>query len=300
MAIDALKDYEETLSDVEDRLSRLLSSYQRLFDFREKDELMACPKPTTVMRSVPQYNIIYRYMMKWFSRKGYEFRAEDIMLRFLNISSVYEIYVLVKLIRTFVDAGFTFKESYKKDYGLRESRYYHNDAYNNVFIFQKNDENLSVFYSPVIYNGNSAKNDNISLYRCISLSYNNASDFDYANCKGSYYVPDYVIKLEYDGKEKYLICDAKYKSYYTVRAYDIPELGYKYLLSISPSKKNASLVGLDIIFGRTKEHLDAESVYDTCGDMSVSPQFVYMLTPLSEGVPVKNQIRNLKKILDFL
>ena len=300
VAVDALKEYKEALSGIEERVSRLLSSYQRLFDFRETDELMSCPRPTPVMRSVPQYNIIYSYMVKWFSRKGYEFRAEDIMMRFFNLSSVYEIYVLVKLIRTSINVGFTFSESYKKDYGLRESRYYHNYAYNNAFVFQRNGVNLSIFYSPVIYNGFATRNDDISLYRSSSLSYNNASDSNSVNRRGSYYVPDYVIKIDHDGQEKYIICDAKYKKLYNVRAYDIPALGYKYLLSISPSKANASLVGLDIFYGKTEDHLDAESIYDSCGDVSTSPQYMYMLTPLSEGVPVKNQMRSLRTLIGNL
>jgi hypothetical protein len=113
-------------------------------------------------------------------------------------------------------------------------------------------------------------------------------------------VPDYVIKIDHDGQEKYIICDAKYKKLYNVRAYDIPALGYKYLLSISPSKANASLVGLDIFYGKTEDHLDAESIYDSCGDVSTSPQYMYMLTPLSEGVPVKNQMRSLRTLIGNL
>ncbi|MEE3421023.1 MAG: DUF2357 domain-containing protein [Lachnospiraceae bacterium] len=249
-----------SLDDCIDRLMKTYNAYRTALKVTEID-VTHKPRPTATLLNVPQYHRIYVSMDRWYELMGYSFAVENEMLHFYNIPHVYEIYCLVRLVRAIEAAGFHLENAMQRDYGLKESIYYHKGAYNNTFIFTKeNGCVLTLFYQPVIYDGSFPPDRMISLYRNSSVSFTEAGRGGVAT--GRYYVPDYVLKMREGDREDYYILDAKYKTREAVRAMDVSRLSYKYLISLSPGKPSAHLKGLLVLYGKPSPDAAIENFRD--------------------------------------
>ena len=118
--------------------------------------------------------------------------------------------------------------------------------------------------------------------------------------QGHYYVPDYVIKYEAEGRERYLICDAKFSRKSKVQYQLIPDLAYNYLTSISVVHENSEIIGLFVFYGLNEGNGIIESIYDRQikGGKKITPRIE--LFPLSEGLSYSIQTRNAMEMLRVL
>lgn len=294
-AKDTLNVYKNRVEMVTDKLGYLFKLYQQILPVKIID-LTVQPSPSTVFMSVPQYNRIYNCLLKWYGKVGYDFSKEQVMLNFFNVPSIYQAYVLVKLVNQIKAWGFILVEKPKNvSYPKKTMWRYQNKEYANTFVFEKGEQQLILYYEPIIYDTDHKEVNQISIYRNNTVSIPSESDKEY---RGHYYVPDYLIKAVVDGKERYVICDAKYSRINKVRTKLIPELAYKYLFSISPVEENVSIEGMNIFYGITEENVKAESFYDRAMGARIKP--FTELIPLSEKVSLENQEANALQLLQHL
>ena len=220
------------------------------------------PHFTPVFRSIPQYHQIYDCAVAWFSKGVFTINEEQFMLSFIKISTLYEVYILTKLISYFSNAGYSMMPGKKIPYPS-PGKYYENTECANCFVFQNDMGKVTLYYQPVIYNTDRYTVSGIGLYRNTSITYpKNGKEGQY---EGRYYTPDFLIKYEYSesSSTKYLIADAKFSQLKTVKSREVAELAYKYLFSISPVSENDQIVGLCIFNGQSNLPRDAyTNIYD--------------------------------------
>ena len=69
--------------------------------------------------------------------------------------------------------------------------------------------------------------------------------------EGNYYLPDFIIKVQIDDDNKYLIADAKYSNQNSVKSFYFPNLAYKYIFSLTSLRENDKIMGLCAINGKS-------------------------------------------------
>ena len=279
--VDALKEYKDKTDVLYNRFVGISAMYSKILPVDEID-CSVLPRPTQLFLSVPQYNQMYTVIYKWYQKSGYDFKTEKVMLRLIDIPSIYELYILVRLIEKVSSKGYESVASKRINYpGI--SKLFELKETNNTLVFRKDNKELTIYYEPVIYNNDSSYND-ISLFRNTSVPYSrlsiNSRSHDFIS-RGSYYVPDYIIKIKENEQEKYVIIDAKYARFDKVKYLFAPELVYKYLFSISPLNDKAEIIGLGIINGIYNGEA-FQSMYDGGVSCQIKP-FVNFV-PLSEEV----------------
>lgn len=285
-ALDTLRTFLDRIKIISDKVEYLYLSYKRILDVSEI-ELISMPKPTAIFMSIPQYNQIYVCMHSWFSKTGYDFENERHMLRFFDAPSVYESYVLLKLIEMIKAYGFVLESSKKVTYPvITDPRFVASD-YNNTFVFKEGAITLTLYYEPVIYDYDSYSINQIGLYRNNSVPYQCGEN--YVDPEVSAYTPDYVLKAEKDGVERYIISDAKYKEYKIVRNRDASELSYKYLFSIDPIETKGAVKGLALIYGKPDEENSVESFFNREIPGTRTDEPFVTLVPMTEDVPYNTQ-----------
>ncbi len=137
----------------------------------------------------------------------------------------------------------------------------------NTFVFKKGEQLLTLYYQPVIYN-DERKENNISLYRN-----NSAPVGDYEN-GSSYYVPDFIIKIENEERAHYIICDAKFSTFGTIKKHYLKDLVFKYIFSLTPTDTNDKILGVSVLHGKYDENEKLKSIYDNeLQGKSISPFF---------------------------
>lgn len=244
-SIYALRRYLDKIQNYIGKFKKLYLSYQKLFPMRAK-EIQYPPKYTAVFRSNMPYRLIYEKISAWFSYGNYHLRQHDLLLSFLSISKIYEYYCLVKFLNYF-DKNPEFEKIEFSRFLYKETKFYKNTRYNNTFQFRWRDRSLTLFFQPVIYGISDYRYNQIHLYRNTSSTVNGGRT-------GRTYTPDFMIKLESDTCEKYFMLDAKYSTVKVIRQYQLTDLVYKYLFSISPLEENISVEGLYLLCGKNDNY----------------------------------------------
>lgn len=253
------------------------------------------PRPTAIFLSVPQYNKIFVRIYQWINFGIYNFDREKFMLSLIKISSLYENYLLAKIISYFKDCGYTFQNAIRCTYPVSLRSKYKNTTCKNTFFFSSGENQITLYYQPVIFNTDKSFVNGIGLYRNNSIPIDTGEDDD--NRQGGYYYsPDYLIKVESSGSSKYLIVDAKFSDIQTVRRYYVEKLAFKYLFSISPVEKKHSLEGICIIYGKCTEQDQMQSIYDHQISGNIITPFAETL-PMIEGVNSENQYSKLNLLI---
>lgn len=253
------------------------------------------PRPTHVFLSVPQYNRIFVQIHKWFQFGIYDFTKENFMLSFIKISSLFEGYLLLKMIEYFQSRGYVLESTGKCVYPTRRNWKYKNTKCVNTFLFENDRYKLTLYYQPVIYDTNESRINGIHLIRNNSIPVING-DGDDNRSGGHYYTPDYLIKMEGDSSTRYLILDAKFSDLACVRRYHVRDLAFKYLFSISPVQPADTVVGLCIIYGKCKSSDQIQSAYDKqLQNQKITP--ITELLPLMESIANDNHYNNLDVLM---
>ena len=284
------------LNSIGEKLRKLNLSYSQILNM-EKMPLFRCPESTPVFMSIPQYNRIYVCMMRWFNKQGYDLINERRMLSFFNATEVYELYVLIKLINLIRDMGFKLTLGKSIKYPRFGNWKYESKNHNNTFMFEKEDISITLYYEPILYDEDRSEINDLRIYRNNTVSINENTDEEH---QGHYYVPDYVIKVESKGLERYMICDAKFAGKSNVQNRLVPKLAYKYLTSVSPISNKSAIEGLYIFYGLTDDFKNDDSFYNRQipGSKEIKP--CIELVPLSEQVPYNYQTNSCEKMIKRL
>lgn len=248
----------------------------------QPEAMLSEPQPSHIFMSVPQYNRIFVQIHKWFRFGIYDFTKESFMLSFIKISSLYEGYLLAKMIAYFQDRGYALENVKKCVYPTKRNWKYKNTNCSNTFIFKNGQHRLTLYYQPVVFDTDESGVNGIGLIRNNSIPVF-TRDNDDNRAGGHYYSPDYIIKVEDDSSAQYLILDAKFSDFVCVRRHHVKDLAFKYLFSMSPIRPTESVAGLCLIYGKCDASEQMQSAYDKrLPGQQIMP--ATELLPLIEGV----------------
>lgn len=269
------------LTNLRTKFARLWTMYSGVLKIKP-ETMINEPGPSRIFLSVPQYNRIFIQIHKWFRFGIYDFTRENFMLSFIKISSLYEGYLLAKMIAYFKNRGYVLENKKKFTYPVRRNWKYKNTNCVNTFFFRSDRYKLTLYYQPVIYDTDDIGINGIGLNRNNSIPVLN-EDSNNDRLGGHYYSPDYLIKIEDDSSARYLILDAKFSDLVRVRRYHVRNLAFKYLFSISSVRPADTVAGLCVIYGKCTDSNQMQSAYDKqLPNQQITP--VTELLPLIEGV----------------
>lgn len=284
-----LKNTEDRLDYLYNKLLELWGLYRTVFSFRT-EPLTQIPRPTAGFLSIPQYNLVFTRIYKWFHYGIYDFSKESFMMSLINASTLYEVYVLSKMILFFKRQGYEEIESSKISYLPNDDFWKYKDTIcNNKFVFYKNETEtqITLYYQPVIYKKkyedqwkhahahglNLSRNYSVREYKEYNVLKKRVVDE-----RRVYYEPDYIVKVERKGKARYLILDAKFSNQQTLIKKQVKDLVFKYLYAISPENNKEPIKGLCIVHGKLKTDTERCFFYGN----ENTPQFAELI-PLVEG-----------------
>lgn len=182
-------------------------------------------------QSKQHYHEAYIQISGWINRNEAVFSTEQLFSGAKDISKLYEIYCLFKIIDS-LTIDFGFQLDYASDEQLEEDSYY--DILNSK---RSNLKSKYVFTHPL-------KHEKISLY--YELLPDNLTTVAKGINRG--YRPDFILELENTDSVKYIILDAKYKKIGTIQSFDYQELTLKYIHGIGMKKGGYfPLLGMFII-----------------------------------------------------
>lgn len=248
-----------------DRLYELRKQFLELYLLYKKvlncDEIIInkIPKPTINFIKVKHYQKIYVVIKEWFESGNYDFTIENMILSFNDASQIYEYYILLNINEFLIQNKFKLTDSLKTVYSTSKNSLYTNTDFENTFIFNKNDVQVTVFYQPVISSKKKYYNHLLGLYRNNNISYYEGNS-DYHT--SYYYTPDYVIKINKNNKNKYIILDAKFSSVNTVLKYSFSKIAYKYSFSISTNDDDDEIVKVWMINGQNEFNENENCIYN--------------------------------------
>ena len=254
----------EKIDALYQKINDLYNVYLKILPVSERI-ISGIPFMSHIFKSIPQYHQIYNCIEAWFLKGVFSLDREKFILSFVKMSQLYEVYVLSKFLVFLENTGFSLESSEKILYPKPPKSLYENTSCNNCFKYQKNggSTRITLYYQPVIYKNDMQHIAGIGLYRNTSISFPKSSDFyGMVSNPGTYYTPDYIIKIEKENDSfvRYIIADAKFSSTKTVKNRYAVEVIYKYLFSISPICSNSCISGLFIFNGFLDENQKQDGI----------------------------------------
>lgn len=292
-----LEEGRKKLSVLHKRLIRLYEMYSKIYQMPGRP-LAAPPKATPVFMLVPGYNRMFARMHQWFHFGIYDFENESFLFSLADISSLYESYLLIKLGRYLESRGYVLAEEKKCEYPVPEKWKYKNTRIPNTFVYRKGQERITLYYQPVLYDTDRREVNGIGLYRnnSILLSDDHGDTGEPGSC---YYTPDYLLKMESENGDRYLILDAKFSSCANVKKFYVKELAFKYLFSTSTVRPEDAISGMCILYGKCGRDEPLQSVYNqTVPGRRIAP--LAELLPLMEADTWQEQQEKLDMLFDKL
>lgn len=281
-----LEEMIKDLKAIKAEFCRLYERYQSIIPASEF-EFTSPPRRTAAFSSRPGYRQIFGSIGQWFAMRNVSAGDIRFATTFLQITTLYEVYVLSKLGRFFLDWGFELVSAKMVSPQRREETFYEPPSINNIFVYKRDSVKVTLFYQPVIYGQKSARQSSCNLIRNTSLSFPRGWG---EPTSGRYYTPDYVFKLESSHWKgaRYILGDAKYATYRNVRDYKIIPLAYKYLFSLSAPDPFDEITGLYIFHGKNAQIYDPASIAASIYDLVKSGHQIF---PQVEIIGLSESIR---------
>lgn len=276
--IASLKIFLNDVQKLRRKYEHLYTSYSAALPIKAVP-VASLPRFTHLFKSIQQYHQIYQCAISWFSLGAFSLSEENFMLSFIKMSTLYEVYVLAKIVTFFKSAGFELANTNKLLYPVSATSRFRNAHCNNVYVFKKDISTVTVYYQPVIFSTDMSSFSGIGLYRNTAVSF---PDLDTGSLiqrrtqsRNPMYTPDFLLKYETKGVvgARYLLADAKFSTVKTVRIHQVARLAYKYLFSISPVSASDTVIGLCIFNGQSDADVDkAYNIYDFELANTISPK----------------------------
>lgn len=247
-AMRRLRKLEGELKELKSKYYSLSAIYSSILKIKHVP-VTGIPRLTPIFRAVPQYHQIYDCIVAWFDSSQLNLKDDQFMLTFINVSALYEIYVLSKMLNSFSKSGYQAKEVEKVFYSFSGETFYKNTSCNNKFVFQKGNQTVTVYYQPVLSTDDRRSLNGLGLYRNNTIPFSTRDRI--RTIPGNYYDPDYVLKYEFEdsSEARYVVADAKYMRLDDVKTKEFSQLVYKYYFSLSPFNIHDSITELLIFNG---------------------------------------------------
>jgi hypothetical protein len=238
----------------------------------------ALPAYTSVFRSVKAYSLVYKQIFEWFNYGNYNLEKSNVVFRFISTSKIYEYFCLVK-INSCLENHMGYKligDGY--EYKYPEMAFYTNTGYNNTFEFVNESdpaERVTVYFQPVV-SVNTKPRNNIRLFRntTYSMSRSDTQNTDGSGCRrGTFYSPDFIIKVAKNNTAKYFILDAKFSTVNVIAEHQLSGLVFKYWFSISAYNPEDSVSGICFMCGKGNDTDEIVDVYNV-GGIKPSAKFI--------------------------
>lgn len=186
------------------------------------------PQVTPYVRGIKVYRMLFDQISIWYKLGAPDFSGLTFLSKIRSISKIYELFCLYKIYELFHHHGWDIIKATR-------SEHLGSDIPASV-IFQKNEEQVEIYYEPIIYglNEDTKHLDLVDIYHKDSWNYN-------------FYSPDYVIKHSSHGKINYFILDAKYSTYNTVKNIHLPKIYEKYYMNMAVADFNRNILTTDKI-----------------------------------------------------
>ncbi|MBR6210190.1 MAG: DUF2357 domain-containing protein [Clostridiales bacterium] len=285
--LEVLNKMKVQVDSYDKRIVAVQLAYSKIFNIKTQ-RLVRMPIPTAIFMSVPQYKQLYDCMNEWLKSADIGLELQKQILGLKMMSEIYELYILLKLVRYFSVVGYDLISADHIVYQFTHKNLYKQTSCNNRYIFGKGEETIILYYQPVLYSGVNDPDYGIGLYRNNTVPYSVGE----ALYKGEYYTPDYVIKYKNPNLPgaRFFVLDAKYSTRDNVLRHQLSSLVYKYLFSISTIDLNDKIIGLYIVNGRSNRKEDSVSnIYDRSRNEG-------MIMPRAEVITLtENAIDNLGK-----
>lgn len=164
------------------------------------------PARTKVFQEVEVYARFYQLMLAWESVGDFTLARDGLLLHTYRIDVLYEYYVLYRLLSWFACAGFTPDASEdaisQVSYSLRAPYFANEQQVANRYTLVRGRERVRLFYQPVAY-GDEREEGGFAWHRTArAVSGEGAID--------SYWLPDYLLEYEYEGRHVRVVLDAKF------------------------------------------------------------------------------------------
>ena len=274
-----------------DKISNLRQKFKRLLKIycdalQLQPAIFAAPQPTQIFLSVPRYNQIFLLIRQWLKFSAeLDFSRENFMRAIARNWDLYEKYLLLKFCAYLTEfKNFRLKNKFHISYeGVPEQT-----QIANTFIFTNGKIRATIYYRPVIYD--KLHFDGPKLYRNNSIVWDKETDRS-----GTYYVPDFVFKID-DGENpaRFIIADAKFSTAANVKKYHLQNFILKYIFSITPINDYENISGYRLVYGKCAASDTVQTAYDKQPvSRKIEPSFE--LVPLMENISEQNL--NLHKIL---
>lgn len=264
---DTLEKYRDDVKKLRTEFETMFFSYSRILTVSNFD-VVALPKYTRVFQSIKDYHLIYNQILEWFSYGDYNIEKYDLLFMPNSTFELYEYFCLVKIndclekrLGYKLDRGYPFK--------YPEGIYYTNTRHNNTFKFVNKhdpDVTVTVYFQPMVL-GEGAGENGLLLFRntrySIAKPDTDGDDGDEHGNQGSFYNPDFVLKIVQNNTVKYYIADAKFSTADTIVKRRLPELIFKYGFSITPINPADTVSGICFICGKGDGGDKTENIYNT-------------------------------------
>ena len=243
-----------------EEIDSLLSTCRRLSLQYEKalgvspQVLDGMPRATEIFFHVDQYARIFRMIHEWHTLGPYDLTGKDFFISLAGAPTIYESYVLARLIGHFESEGWTVCGTREvQTPGMEDET----PSWGRIVELQRDGLQLRIYQQPLLRDGCTASScpDACGLYR------NNV--YVYERKPGSaYYRPDFVLAATDGRTERFLVLDAKHSYASTVAKNQMADLLFKYITSLSPARPNGELRGLAVCCGRGSPDWKVNSVYN--------------------------------------
>lgn len=183
-----LKGFLERCDEVEERLQEMFVSYRQILPVTLLDASQM-PEPTEPFFRVPQYYRIYLCIHQWYQNTCRHFPRERMLLNLYENTFVFEIYCLARLLQGLRQEGFVLEECRRKVYTLGSRNLYDHSGYQNVYRLERGDEELTLFFQPVLTDQPEQGPGAIHLYRNTTYAFKPLEE-------GHYYTPGLPAPVE--------------------------------------------------------------------------------------------------------
>ncbi len=247
-----LEEYYQSLVELSQQLFGIFREYYRLLD-GDVTLLVTRPSPTPVFLEIHHYRRVFRMMNLWFATGDYNIPQENEVLHFSSADKIYEYYCLLNLYDILTLLGFSEQVDKRVTYNYALPFDDNKGTESNTYYFERDDEEVVLYYQPVIYSENTGTRNGITLFR---------TDKDY-------YTPDFILRKTVNGETTYAIIDAKWRTQSVLLMPDVSgglrEIVYKYQYSVIDENNLESVRFLWLLQGRDDE---SYSYYHNSGSIS--------------------------------
>lgn len=209
--------------------------------------LNALPRKSKIFQEIKPYTHVFAMIIKWFEYGNFNLEKDKLLLQVQTLDRLFEFYCLIALIKLLSEHGYVMEDDsssvFHYKYEVNDGLYADEVNLPNTFIMHKDNITATLYYQPVIsseefFNG-------MKLFRTTATFKQG----------GDYYTPDFVLKFEDgQGRENYLIFDAKFSSHGSIVNNHLQEVIRKYSQEMAVAHEDRAPKMVWILQGRSSRN----------------------------------------------